>query len=62
MISNKFRYVLIIIFAALIIVEIVIMDYDNFWNWGNWLGILAPVLMILAMVMSIKHVNKHGEN
>lgn len=62
MISNKFRYVLLVIFAILVIVEFVIMDYDNFWRWKNFLRPLAPALMILAMVLSIRHVNKHGEN
>ncbi|WP_406683948.1 hypothetical protein N1F78_14830 [Seonamhaeicola sp. MEBiC1930] len=62
MISNKVRYLLIVIFGILIIIEFIFMDYDNFWSWDNWLRILAPVLMIIAMVSSIKHVNKHGEN
>ena len=62
MISNKFRYILIVIFTILIVVELVIIAYDNFWSWNNFLRLLAPALMILAMVLSIKHVNKHGEN
>ncbi|WP_170181000.1 hypothetical protein [Hyunsoonleella aestuarii] len=62
MISNKSRYILICVFAVLLITELIIMDYDNFTDWKNWLALLAPILMIIAMVLSIKQVNKQGEN
>lgn len=62
MISNKSRYILICVFAVLLITELIIMDYDNFTDWKNWLALLTPILMIIAMVLSIKQVNKQGKN
>ena len=59
---NKFRYILIILFAILLIVELFIYDYQSGFHWRNGLGLLTPVLMIVAMWLSIKHVKKHGEN
>ncbi len=50
------------LFAILLIVELFIYDYDSGFEWKNSLRLLTPVLMIIAMVLSIRHVKKHGEN
>lgn len=60
--KNKFRYILIILFAILLVVELFIYNYQSGFYWINSLGLLTPVLMIVAMWLSIKHVNKNGEN
>ena len=60
--KNKFRYTLIVLFSILIIIELFIYDYNSEFNWKSLLRLISPVLMIIAMILSIKHVNKHGEN
>ena len=60
--KNKFRYVLIVLFGCLIIFELIIFDYNSGFNWKSLLHVVSPVLMIIAMILSIKHVNKHGEH
>ncbi|MFY0714699.1 hypothetical protein J1D01_13565 [Seonamhaeicola sp. NFXS20] len=62
LISNKFRYILIVAFAILLIFELITLNYNQFWHWQNFLKPIIPILMIIAMIASIKHVNKHGEN
>jgi hypothetical protein len=62
MTKNKWRYILIGLFAILIIVELFNFDYNSGLNWKNGLRLLTPILMIIAMVLSINHVKKHGEN
>ncbi|MCK0179399.1 hypothetical protein MWU50_08865 [Flavobacteriaceae bacterium S0862] len=63
MINNKFRYIMIVLFGILLILDFIYtVDYDKVFSWGNVLGPLSKVLMIVAMVLSIKHVNKRGEN
>ena len=59
---NRFRYILIIIFAILLIIEIFIIDYSDFWNLKNFLRFPAPILMILAMILSIRQTNKENAN
>jgi hypothetical protein len=60
--SNKFRYILIIIFTILLIIEIFLIDYSDFWKLKNFLRFPAPILMILAMILSIRHTNKENAN
>ena len=62
MTKNKWRYILIGLFAILIMVELFNFDYSRGLNWKNGLRLLTLILMIIAMVLSINHVKKHGEN
>ena len=62
MTKNKWRYILISLFALLIMVELFNFDYSRGLNWKNGLRLLTPMLMIIAMVLSINHVKIHGEN
>ena len=55
--SNTYRYILIIIAALLLIFRLVITDFDQ-WEWKDAFGFISLLLLILAMVLSIKHVNK----
>ena len=59
---NKFRYILIVLFAILIIIEFAMLDYSNLFSWKSLFRIVSPALMIIAMVLSINHVKQHGEN
>ena len=59
---NKFRYVMILIFAILLIIEFCILDYSNFWHWKNFIRFPAPILMIIAMVIGIHQTNKRAVN
>ncbi|WP_424199213.1 hypothetical protein [Algibacter sp.] len=60
--KNKFRYTLIVLFSILIIIELFIFDFDAKFGWKSLIHIFTPLLMIVAMMLSIKHVKKHGEN
>ena len=60
--KNKFRYILIVLFAILIIVELFNYDYNSGFQWKSTLRFVAPILMIIAMVLSIKDSKKHSEN
>lgn len=62
MTKNKWRYILIGLFAILIMVELFNFDFSRGLNWKNGLRLLTPMLMIIAMVLSINHVKIHGEN
>ena len=51
------------VFALFLIIDaIFFIDYDAFWDWGNVLRPASMLLMIVAMVLSIRHVNRYGEN
>lgn len=56
--SNKFRYILIIIFSILLFIELFGYDYNCGFQWKKTFGFISPTLMIIAMVVSINHVNK----
>ena len=60
--KNKFRYTLIVLFLILLIIELLIIDYDAELEWKNIFRIISPVLMVIAMILSIRQVNKHSEN
>jgi len=62
MISNKGRYLIIILAAVLLVYELFKIDLANFWSLKNISGLIAPLLLIFAMIASINHVKKHGEN
>lgn len=59
---QKTRYFVIIVAIVILIIQLVIADFMNFWTLKNILHFLSPILLILAMVLSINHVKKHGEN
>ena len=59
--KNKFRYILIVIFSVLLILQLLNYDFSVNFQWINFLNLLTPILMIVAMVFSIKDSNKHGE-
>lgn len=59
--KNKFRYILIVIFSVLLILQLLNYDFSVNFQWINFLNLVTPILMIVAMVLSIKDSNKHGE-
>ena len=60
--GNKVRYIVLIAAVILLIIQLFITDYNNFFKWKNLLPIISPICLIIAMWGSILHVNKHGEN
>ncbi len=60
--KNKFRYILIVIFSILFLINLLNLDYTSFPSITEGLNVLVPILMIIAMLLSIKHANKYGEN
>lgn len=62
MISNKGRYVIIVLACILLIYRLIELDTNNYWSINNIIDLVVPILLIIAMVSSIIHVNKHGEN
>ena len=60
--KNKFRYILIVVFSVLLVIQLLNYDYDIGFQWMNALNVLTPLLMILAIVLSINHIKKNGEN
>ncbi len=60
--KNKFRYILIGIFTILLILQLVNYDFSADFDWKSVLKLAAPILMIIAMVLSIKHVKSNDEN
>jgi hypothetical protein len=61
MITNKYKYVILIVALFLLVVKLISTDFSNFY-WKQSFGIISPILLILAMVISIKHTNKLKEN
>ncbi len=54
---KKFRIGLIIVAFILILAELIITDYDNFWsskNLGNFLVIAGMILTIISLIVAIK--------
>lgn len=52
---KTFRIVLILIAVAIIIAQLILLDYTNLTyseNIGNYLVIIAMVLVIISMVLS----------
>ena len=60
--GNKVRYIVLIAAVILLIIQLIITDYNNFFKWKNLSPILIPILIIISMWGSILNVNKHGEN
>ncbi|MEZ4856057.1 MAG: hypothetical protein R2812_06230 [Gelidibacter sp.] len=59
---QKFRYILLIISIILLIIQLYMADYANFWTFTNLLNIVVPILLIISFAGSIRDVNKNGEN
>ncbi|WP_430811689.1 MULTISPECIES: hypothetical protein [unclassified Carboxylicivirga] len=60
----KYRNILIIIALALIAVNVAFIDYgDLSWsvNKGSYLGIVSMVLLIISMVLSNRHEERHKD-
>lgn len=54
---KKFRIGLIVVAFILILAELMITDYDSFWNSkniGNYLVILSMILVIISLIVAIK--------
>ena len=60
--TNKFRYILIVLFAILLVVELFMLDYSNLWDWRNFIRFPGPILMIIAIIISIQYSNKKALN
>lgn len=60
--KNRFRYILIVIFSILLIIQLLNYDYAGHFEWKNLLNLATPLLMIVAMVLSINDAKKQGEN
>lgn len=59
---RKFRIILALVSAAIIIGMLFTIDYDNFLsksNRGSFLGILSMIIVILGMIYSIRHEAKN---
>ena len=51
---------MIVLFGILLILDIIYtVEYDKVYSWGNVLGPLSKIMIIVAMVLIIKHVKKH---
>lgn len=55
--KNKLRWVLMILAAILIVVQLFNMDFEHF-QLLNLLGPLSMLLVIISMVISINHSKK----
>ena len=62
MISNKGRYAIIALAVVLLIYRLTDLNKNNYWGIENIIDLLVPILVIIAMISSIRHLNKHGEN
>ncbi len=58
--KNKLRWVLMILAAILIVVQLFNMNFEHF-QWVNLLGPLSMLLVIISMVISINHSKKNGK-
>ncbi len=59
--SNKYRYIIIVVTCILLIVQLALLDKTNF-HWKDSFGIIAPILIIISMVLSIRSVNNEKNN
>ena len=55
---KKFNITLLVLSIILLIAQLVIADYNNFWDRKNILGISVPVLLIISFYLNLKHINK----
>ena len=59
---NQTKFVLILIAVGLLIAELVIIDYDRFWAWRNFGGLIGPLVLIIVALAVIKRVNRDKSN
>jgi len=62
MVNNKVRYFVLMAAFVMLIVQLFIADYSDFFGWKNLTPFISIICLIIAMSGSIIHVNKHGEN
>ena len=55
---NRTKLILVIIALALLIFELVVMDYSRFWAFRNFSGLIAPLLLIIVALAVIKRVHE----
>ena len=60
--GNKVRYFVIIACVIVIIANLFMADYTNFFGWRNLTPFISAFLIIISMSGSIWHVNKQREN
>ena len=63
--KQKFRKAVILISGILLIINLWLLDYDNLFsreNLGEALGGLSNILLIAAMLVSIRHTKREQEN
>lgn len=56
--KNKFRWVLAILAAVLFVLQLVRVDFEHF-ELTSLLGPISMVLLMIAMIVSIRHSNKN---
>ena len=62
---NEFRIGLIVVAGAVIITELIIIDYDNFWgskNLANYSVVLGMVALIASLILGIKSERRKPKN
>jgi predicted ferric reductase len=62
---RKFRIIVIILSVAIIIVNLFLIDFQNFISRPNlaaFLGIAAMILITIAMLLSNRHESKNQNN
>ncbi|NNL79227.1 MAG: hypothetical protein HKO67_01945 [Flavobacteriaceae bacterium] len=59
---NRTKFILVVIAIGLLIAELVIMDYDRFWAWRNFGGLIGPLILIIVALAVIKRVNRDKSN
>ncbi|MBT8258710.1 MAG: hypothetical protein KJO49_09580 [Bacteroidia bacterium] len=59
---NRTKFILVVIAIGLLIAELVIMDYDRFWAWRNFGGLIGPLILIIVALAVIKKVNRDKSN
>nr|WP_321486535.1 hypothetical protein [uncultured Draconibacterium sp.] len=58
---NKLRIGLIVVASAVIITELIIIDYDNFFgskNLANYSVVVGMVALIISLILGIKSERK----
>ena len=55
--AQKGRYIVLILSLILLIVNLMIIDFEEF-EWKDTFGPISNVLLMAAMIISIKHSKK----
>lgn len=59
--KNKLRIILLIAASILLIIDIILSDFSNFWTMDNLWGLIAMSLLILSMALQIKYERKQNK-